>query len=345
MSRGSVVSFCTAALLVAATGAKGDTLYSFQDIINSGDVTFNQELGINNSGTIAGYFGSGTPNGTPPPFTLTPNQGYTVVSPYTQPSFTNENFPASSQTQVTGLNNVGTTVGFYADSNGASTPNFIGFVDQSGTFTSVTDPNVGSAPTTTQLLGVNDSNVAVGFYVDGGGNAQAFLYNIGSTTFTAITLPIADDATMTTATGINNSGEISGFFVNGNTGNTEGFIDNGGTFTVFEVPGSTNTMFLGINNNGQVVGVYQDGSGFNNGLVYSIGGGTYQTVDDPNAVPANGGTVINGLNDNGQLVGFYGDASGNTIGLLATAVPEPTSLGFVGLGLLALGAVRRFVRR
>src|ERR1039458_5849220 len=52
--------------------------YIYQNVINPGDPTFNQELGINNAGTIAGYFGSGAPIGTPPPFTLTPTQGYTV---------------------------------------------------------------------------------------------------------------------------------------------------------------------------------------------------------------------------------------------------------------------------
>src|ERR1700678_2439234 len=48
--------------------------------------------------------------------------------------FTNENFPGSSQTQVTGINNTVTAVGFYADSDGATTPNFIGFVGQAGVF-------------------------------------------------------------------------------------------------------------------------------------------------------------------------------------------------------------------
>src|ERR1039458_1580774 len=137
--------------------------YIYQNVINPGDPTFNQELGINNAGTIAGYFGSGAPNGTPPPFTLTPNQGYTVGSPYT--SFTSENFPGSGQTQVIGINNGGVTVGFYADSNGATTPNFFGFVDQGNTFTQVNDPNTtGTGPTTNQLLGVNDNGTAAGFY-------------------------------------------------------------------------------------------------------------------------------------------------------------------------------------
>src|ERR1022692_4391826 len=120
-------------LLMLTKGAQGG--YIFQDVINPGDPTFNQELSINNAGTIAGYFGSGAPNATPPPFTLTPNQGYTTSAPYT--SFTAENFPGSGQTQVIGINNAGLTVGFYADSNGATAPNFFGFVDQSNTFTQI----------------------------------------------------------------------------------------------------------------------------------------------------------------------------------------------------------------
>jgi hypothetical protein len=71
---------------------------------NVTDVTFNQALGINSSGMIAGYFGSGAAG--------LPNQGYTVAPPYAQRNFTNENFPGSVQTQVTGINNIGTTVGF-----------------------------------------------------------------------------------------------------------------------------------------------------------------------------------------------------------------------------------------
>jgi hypothetical protein len=340
VAQASRASLFAAALFAAASAGA----YTFHDVINPGDPTFNQELGINNGGIITGYFGSGAPNSTPPPFTLNPNQGYTVVSPFTAPTFTAENFPASFQTQVTGLNNTGTTVGFYADSNGAATPNFIGFVDQSSTFTSVVNPSTPATPNTNQLLGVNDSNIAVGFYLDGSGNAQAYEYNIGAATFTPITLPSADDAVMTTATGINDAGEISGFFQNG-LGVTKGFLDNAGTFSVFGVPGSNSTMFFGINDDGEAVGTYQDSNGFNNGLLYSIGPGTFQTVNDPNAVLADGGTVINGLNDKGDLVGFYGDANGNTIGFVAATVPDAGSPALLGLGILGLGAFGGLISR
>ena len=243
---------------------------------------------------------------------------------------------------MTGINNAGVTVGFYADSNGATTPNFIGFVDQGGTFTAVSDPSTPTGvPATNQLLGVNDSGVAAGFYVDAMGNSQGYIYNIGAANFTPITLPAADGATSFTATGINNAGEVVGFYVDA-AGDTIGFLDNAGTFTNFEATGSTNTMFLGINNGGNAVGVYMDASGVNNGFVYNTMAGTYQTVDDPLGVGANGGTTINGINDHDQLVGFYGNAAGNTIGLLANRVPEPSVLALLatGLALMFMGSIK-----
>ena len=55
-------------------------------------------------GRIAGYFGSGMTTGAPPVFH--PNKGYTIVPPYGQANYSNENFPGSVQTQVTGMNTV-----------------------------------------------------------------------------------------------------------------------------------------------------------------------------------------------------------------------------------------------
>ena len=80
-----------AATTYSAHADSNQLRFRFQDIINTNDPTFNQELGINNSGVIAGYFGSGTQGH--------PNKGYTVVPPYiNQLNFTNENFPGSVQT-------------------------------------------------------------------------------------------------------------------------------------------------------------------------------------------------------------------------------------------------------
>src|ERR1700756_5219661 len=59
---------------------------------------------------------------------------------YGQGNYTNENFTNSVQTQVTGLNNGTTTVGFWADANG----NNFGFYKQgNGNFVQVVNPNTG----------------------------------------------------------------------------------------------------------------------------------------------------------------------------------------------------------
>jgi hypothetical protein len=323
---------------LASPAWAGPTTYNFFTLDNNTDPTFNQLLGINNAGTIAGYYGVGS--------VTHPNKGYTLVPPYGQGQYTNENFPGSAQTQVVGINSNAspTTVGFWVDAMG----NNFGFVDQGNSFTSIADP---STPTTgtmvNQLLGVNNNNVAAGFYVDAAGNAQGYLYNIGTMAFTPIILPLSFNAMMTTATSVNNAGEVTGFYTD-TAGNIHGFLDNGGTFTSFDDPSGngTNTMFLGLNNNGMVSGSYVDSAGVTHGLVYNILLNTFQTVDDPHssATPAFGvtGTTVNGLNDKGQLVGFFSDGT-NVNGFLATPVPEPGTLAMMALaGILA--SLRRKLR-
>ena len=89
--------------------------YSFRTLNNHHDLTFNQLLGINNEGLIAGYFGSGAKGH--------PNKGYRLSKPYSQGNYASENYPGSRQTQVTGLNDTGTTVGFWSTQNKASLAN------------------------------------------------------------------------------------------------------------------------------------------------------------------------------------------------------------------------------
>ncbi len=303
-------------LLLAAASQASTIDYSFETLDNPADLTFNQLLGINNSSVIAGYFGVGS--------STHPNKGYTLVPPST---YANENFPGSTQTQVVGINNNASpiTVGFWIDGSG----NNFGFVEQGGTFTTVSDPNAATGQTVTQLLGVNDNNIAAGFYLDMNGYAQAFTYSIAGNSFTPVTLPSSYNAVQTTATGINNAGVVSGFYTD-SSGNTHGFIDDHGSFMSFDDPSANgNTMFLGLNNDGLVVGSYLDASGITNGLVYNLLSNSWQTVDDPLGSSVSAfdvtGTTINGINDMGELVGFYSD--GNDVNGLLAAVPEPGSFG------------------
>jgi uncharacterized membrane protein len=278
------------------------TSLSFTSLDDLADITFNQLLGINNEGVIAGYFGSGAAGH--------PNKGYTLSPPYAQGNYQNENFPGSVQTQVTGLNDRGDTVGFWVDANGDN----YGFVEHDGQFTTAVDPsavqgNGGTPALMEQFMGINDRDQAVGFYLDAMGNAHSFVYDVGRNRFDALNI---DGFNSVTATGINNHGEISGFVVNADT--DEGFVrDASGKVTLLTGPqGATSSEALGLNDKGEVVGEYTNSSGVH-GFVYNERDHTYLTVDDPDGV---GTTTVNGINDKGQLVGFYVDSAGNTDGML-----------------------------
>jgi probable HAF family extracellular repeat protein len=269
----------------------------FKTLNDQADLTFNQLLGITDDGVIAGYFGSGNPAATHP------NKGFTVRPPYRQGSFTNENFPGSQQTQVIGINNRGTTVGFWVDQAGAN----FGFVRRGGEFTSVSNPMTTSNPPVNQLLGINDHGMAVGFYNDAAGSSHAYEYNTRTGQFRAITLP---GAVSTQATGINNDNDIAGFMTDA-AGTTRAWRLSDGTPTTLVAPGASQTQAFGINNEGQVVGQFVDTANVTHGFLYAHG--SFKTIDDPLAA---GATTINGINDEGAFVGFYTDAAGNTNGML-----------------------------
>lgn len=171
------------------------------------DPTFKQLLGINNDGVIAGYFGSGMPASTHP------NTGYTLDLPYGQGNYVNENFPGSRQTQVTGINDKGTTVGFWADANGNS-HGFLYNVHKRS-FTELRIP--GSASVTPTAI--NNDGKVVGFYVDAQGQDVAFVRSSRGQ-ITALTPPAG--ATTTMALGINNEDEVVRSYMDA-TGATHGF--------------------------------------------------------------------------------------------------------------------------
>ena len=287
----------------ASTQIAHATKYTFTTLDDHTDPTFNQLLGINKHGVIAGYFGSGA--------TGHPNKGYVLRSPYGQASYTNENFPGSAQTQVTGINNKGFTSGFWVNGKGTNH----GFIEWNGVFTSYNDPHTPHlAGSVNQLLGINNNGVAVGFYNDAKGHSHAYEVNQATRVFTAIHIPGAVSAA---ATGINNGGDIVGFATDA-AGNTTSWLLHSGHLTTFQFPGGSNTTAFGVNSHDAVVGSYLDGSGVMHGFVLSSPLGPvshWQRIDDPNGI---GSTVVNGINGAGDLVGFYTDAAGNTDGMLAT---------------------------
>jgi hypothetical protein len=275
--------------------------YSFGTLNNPGDVTFNELLGINNRGHIAGYFGSGAAGH--------PNTGYILRPPYGHGEYQRIMFPGSAQTRLTGLNNSGVQVGFWSARGRAAA--VAGWYLDNGRFQSVAYPATDNArPPRSELLGVNDHDVAVGFYTDAAGLDHGYTYDIATKRFGAVAVP---GASSVVAAAINNAGSVAGFFT-APGGRTEGFVlAAGGRLSVLRFPNATATRATGINDAGEVVGDYQAGAG-TRGFTWTSGQG-FAVVDGPGGAVS---TAITGVNDAGDLVGYYTDRGGHTDGLLAT---------------------------
>ncbi len=286
-----------------AHAATSTTTYRFTTLDDQADPTFNQLLGINSHNVIAGYFGSGAKGH--------PNKGYLLDPPYGQGNYVNENFPGSAQTQVTGIDNKGNTSGFWVTKGGTNR----GFVEWNGVSESFTDPKTPHVKASVnQLLGVNDNGVAVGFYNDAKGNSHAYEVNQATRVFTSIKIP---GDVSTTATGINNNGDIAGFGTD-KAGDTTSWLLRDGHLTTYQFPNGSDTQAFGVNDHDEIVGSYLDQGGVMHGFTLKSPLGPvshWQRIDDPNGV---GSTLVNGLNDAGDLVGFYTDSAGNTDGMLAT---------------------------
>ena len=118
-----------------------------------------------------------------------------------------------------------------------------------------------------------------------------------SFSFTTIDVPGATD---TYAFGINDSGQIVGFFREaGKRGH--GFLRaRMGAFTTIDVPGAATTSALKINRAGQIAGTFMDAGNKFHGFLRAPTG-AFTTIDIPGAI----GTFAQGINDAGQVVGAF----------------------------------------
>jgi probable HAF family extracellular repeat protein len=113
--------------------------------------------------------------------------------------------------------------------------------------------------------------------------------------------PPANCFAASSATGVNNKGQIAGWYFCSEPFGWHGFLshDMGDTFTIFDYPGTLGTTIAnGINAKGQVVGNYNDSLG-THGFVYD--NGQFKAIDVPGARQ----TVANGINKQGVVVGYY----------------------------------------
>jgi len=315
-------SRCLLIAVPLAFASTAHAAYNLTFVTDPTDTGVINLLGINGSGTIAGFDNGVT------------NQGFTLTLPN---SFTTVNFPGAASSQVTGINAAGDLSGLYVDGAG----NTHGFTDIGGTFKIVDNP---LSTVFNQALGINNSDETVGYYAPTpAGTPGDVAYSQEGGAFTDINhlLPTNFNSQ---AVGINSDStpEIVGFYQpDADLATSFGFVDEGGTIQTIDPFGSTFTQALGVNDQGEIVGFYLDADGVQHG--YIDNGGVFTSFDPPDSAS----TTINGINDKGDIVGFYTNNATDTVdGFVGTPVPEPSTwammlLGFAGFGFIGYRRARK----
>lgn len=289
-----------AALPAARQG--GASGYTYSTVDNPNDSHYTMLTGINNEDKISGYYGDGAGKH--------PNRGFIVYEPYGPHNFKTANFPGAFATQVRSLNNKKALAGFFVDATHRSW--IFGFTENNGIWTEHKDPKLrGGTSNVTELLGLNDAGLTVGFYTDDSNVNHAFELDQAIGKYHSIIPPGVVSAK---ATGINGKGDVCGYATVA-SGATVSWLLKGGSFTLFGFPGSTDTEALGLNWQDQIVGSYVDLSGVTHGFILSnpLNSQNWLTVDQPKA---SGVTVVTGIEDHRNVVGYYVDHSGNTNGFI-----------------------------
>ena len=221
-------------------------------------------VAINDSGTVAGGYIDA--NGA---------HGFTRTSDGAFADFDIPGIPASDVEIVVpgGINADGVVAGYYEDSNLVSH----GFLLHSGGSITLLDaPNAGTAANTgTDILDINSTGAMVGVVATnpvGGTSAVHSFMLSASGTYTTFDPP---GAVSSLADGINDSGAITGYYVDANSVR-HGYLRNSdGSFVTFDAPeaaqlpissANLDTIPRRINANGLIVGLFSDSAGTRHGF-------------------------------------------------------------------------------
>jgi hypothetical protein len=294
----------------------------------------NRANGINQRGDIAGRCANGSG-----PLSWVWFKGSSTPSliDFSSAPFLSQ-FSGTSTTRA--IDSAGDIVGRWFDFAGHSH----GYLLTTDGFVSIDVPQALSTDTITDTdaRGVNNPGTIIGFYSVNHnfgppnnvipGIAHGFVLRRG--TFTAIDYP---GAVATLPRGLNDAGDVVGWYITANTTQSppsitgvHGFIYSKDVYTSIDVPSSfdspapTATILSGINEQGQIAGDYTTapvtfssltGDSFkvpSRCFVRSADGSTFTHIDVPNALSTD---CRGGINDHGNIVGTYVvDASGTEHG-------------------------------
>jgi len=175
-------------------------------------------FGINDKGQVVGQYVNG--QGQTPGFVLV-NMKATAIT---------INAPSGPNVvNAQGINNFGLIVGFYVGTDGQD-HGFIANLSKAHngvlTGTPVPDPKIptvtgepGATFVFSQILGVNDAGIAVGYYGDSTTSQHGFVYNTNTGKYTFLDNPAEkfnNGVEVTQITGITDSGELTGFYTDAN---------------------------------------------------------------------------------------------------------------------------------
>jgi probable HAF family extracellular repeat protein len=182
---------------------------------------------INDSGEVVGYFIDGT--------------GFPHGFSYINGRWTRIDFPGSTDTIALGTNSVGDIVGAYD----VTQPITHGFILHNGQFSRVDTPFA-----QTELDGIDDAGNYVGTTWNDPFNGPYFGFLNGSTRVSVLNMP---SALFTLPSTLNNSGMVTGNFINGEDGYSSGFTRLFGNLHEVNANGVI-TYVYGNNDLNQIVG-------------------------------------------------------------------------------------------
>lgn len=171
-------------------------------------------------------------------------------------------------------------------------------INNAGQLTNYNNPYIPNAEHI-ETYGINDLGQTVGFYQTYHTHTVSGFIKTGEnyTNFSVL------GSTLTAITGINNSGQIVGYY-NDDIG-THGFTNRNGVVTTINGPKSNITYVYGINDLGQIVGSYIDDAGIGYHGFVSLED-SFKTIE----VPGSYGTFARDINNKGEIVGYFDNGLG-----------------------------------
>jgi hypothetical protein len=211
----------------------------------------------------------------------------------------------ATETDSYSVNNAGVIAGDYVDSAGVQHAMILDGKKLTSVDNSTCEVETGADGIA--FYGINSAGTAVGWCLNSKTSLEeGFTYSKGK--FTTVAFPKSNG---TEATGINDSGEVVGLYLD-SANAQHGFVKKGSKYTSIDVTGDTSADAYGINNAGDIAVYALDSSGDYQSFIYN--GKTFKKVGYPTAGAL--GSVAHKPNDKGDVVGTYYDTADDVHGFL-----------------------------